>query len=414
MGRIVTSTAAGIVALLVLVVAATTATLPDGGTGGPLCPDPTADPQNALAGLDDEQARHARTIVTVGQQQGVPPQGWVIATATAIQESGLRNLPHQGEGNVHDSLGLFQQRPSMGWGTPEQILDPVYATTKFYEKLLTIPGWQQMPLTEAAQTVQRSAHPNAYARHEQRATQIVTAVSGCLFTGWVRPAAGQVSSGFRTANRPDHYGIDTTDGRGTPVHAAAAGTVTHVTCQASLDGKPYSCNIDGSPSVSGCGWYLDIQHPGGIVTRYCHLLTRPVVEEGDQVTAGQRIGQVGSSGHSSGPHLHLEVELQRVLAQHPDGTITVERRQTDPIAFFATRGITFECVTAPADCRPVHGDRVRTQRVDSARRHSQRDRGRGQLATAYPWTLPGSRPRKGQPPGSTGASGGSGVSWCPV
>ncbi|MEM5874189.1 MAG: hypothetical protein QW065_05340, partial [Acidilobaceae archaeon] len=72
---------------------------------------------------------------------GVPPRGWVIAIATAIQESGLRNLGHLGVRNDHDSLGLFQQRPSMGWGTPEQLQDPVYASTKFYEKLVRCSQW---------------------------------------------------------------------------------------------------------------------------------------------------------------------------------------------------------------------------------------------------------------------------------
>lgn len=170
-----------------------------------------------------------------------------------------------------------------------------------------------------------------------------------------------MSSGFRTTNRPDHYGIDTTDPRGTPVYATAAGTVTRVLCQASLARRPYGCDVDGTPAVSGCGWYVDLLHPGGILTRYCHLLTRPQVAEGDQVAAGQQIGLVGTSGSSSGPHLHLEVELQRVLQHHQDGTITIERRQTDPMTFLATVGIVYQCITTPADCQPIHGDRVRTE-----------------------------------------------------
>ena len=82
-----------------------------------------------------EQMRNARAIVEVGQAMGLPPRAWVIAVATALQESSLRNLGHLGARNDHDSLGLFQQRPSAGWGTPKQVADPVYAATAFYKRL---------------------------------------------------------------------------------------------------------------------------------------------------------------------------------------------------------------------------------------------------------------------------------------
>ncbi|HLU33695.1 MAG TPA: M23 family metallopeptidase [Natronosporangium sp.] len=334
----------------------------------------------ALAALDDEQLANGVLVVEVGMDLETPPRAWVIAVATAMQESGLRNLPHLGEKNDHDSLGLFQQRPSQGWGTPEQIMDPVYAATVFYERLLEVEGWEQMPLTVAAQAVQRSAFPDAYARHEPLAVALVNSVTGGVAgaaafapdlrcagagevtaAGWARPVPGEYSSGFRTANRPDHYGIDTTDARGTVVRAAADGTVVLVDCDASLGGAPYSCDVDGSPGVRGCGWYLDILHAGGVVTRYCHLLARPDVTVGDRVAAGQPIGRVGSSGHSSGPHLHFEVELRTILSREA-GEITVERRQTDPVPFLAARGITMECVSTPVDCQPAHGDRVRVER----------------------------------------------------
>jgi len=318
----------------------------------------------SVAGLDQEQADNAGIIITVGRDLNVPPRGWVIAIATALQESGLRNLPHLGADNDHDSLGLFQQRPSMGWGTPEQIQDPVYASTAFYERLLEVPDWHLLPLTEAAQAVQRSAYPDAYAQHEQQATQIVNAITGIdcsviTATGWTRPLAGEVVSGFRTASRPDHYGIDIPAGPGATIRAAAAGTVTLITCQATQGGQPYSCDVAGSESVSGCGWYLQILHAERIVTRYCHLLSRPEVHVGDEVTAGQPIGLVGSSGHSSGPHLHLEVEIRTIL-DRDEGGVTVEQRQVDPMPFFAARGIIYECVSG-SDCQPAHGDRVRIE-----------------------------------------------------
>ncbi|MGW2625823.1 C40 family peptidase [Micromonospora taraxaci] len=124
-----------------------------------------------------EQVGNAAVIVSVGAELRVPPYGWEIAVATAMQESTLRNPGHLGADNDHDSLGLFQQRPSQGWGTPEQILEPRYAARKFYERLIKVDGWQTMPLTRAAQAVQRSAFPDAYAKWQPEAQQLVALIS---------------------------------------------------------------------------------------------------------------------------------------------------------------------------------------------------------------------------------------------
>jgi cell wall-associated NlpC family hydrolase len=91
-----------------------------------------------------------------------------------MQESSLTNLDH----GDRDSLGLFQQRPSQGWGTPAQIMNPTYAATQFYRHLLAVPGWQQMSVNDAAQAVQRSGTPTAYAQHEQAARDVLAAVQG--------------------------------------------------------------------------------------------------------------------------------------------------------------------------------------------------------------------------------------------
>ena len=158
----------------------------------------------SLPGWDSEQVGNAVTIVTVGVQLGVPPRGQIIALATAIQESGLRNLPYGDQ----DSLGLFQQRPSQGWGTPAQILDPAYAATRFYQALLAEPGWQTLPLTVAAQGVQHSGHPDAYAAHETAATQLYAAITGTgapasTTAGACVPAAGELTSpSLPAATRP--------------------------------------------------------------------------------------------------------------------------------------------------------------------------------------------------------------------
>src|SRR5439155_24447371 len=280
-----------------------------------------------IANLGDDQIRNAAIIIRVGQDRKVPPRGWVIAVATAMQESNLRNLGNLGTRNDHDSLGLFQQRPSTGWGAPEQIMKPEYAAGKFYEKLVKIAGWDRLPLTDAAQAVQISAYPDAYAKHEPLATRVVdqltngatraaaNAVPGSLVcakpgeiaaSGWTAPVKAAIVSGFRTPDRPDHYGVDLGAARNTPILAASAGVVVVAKCNVP-DG--YSCNVDGSPAIGGCGWYVDIRHAGGIITRYCHMGRQPEVRVGQTVAAGQLIGYVGSSGNSSGPHLHFEVHV---------------------------------------------------------------------------------------------------------
>ncbi|GAA0479922.1 hypothetical protein Aca07nite_87610 [Actinoplanes capillaceus] len=150
-----------------------------GGASGASCTTPIAasnEPTAAIGSYDSEQVANAATIIAVGAQQRVPVRGWVIAIATALQESTLRNLDH----GDRDSLGLFQQRPSQGWGTPRQLLDPVYASSKFYEKLVTIPDWQNMELTDAAQRVQISAHPDAYAKWEPDAILLVENVGSSI------------------------------------------------------------------------------------------------------------------------------------------------------------------------------------------------------------------------------------------
>lgn len=124
--------------------------------------------------LSAEQAANAATISAVGTTRGMPERAVTIALATALQESGLRNIEH----GDRDSLGLFQQRPSQGWGTEKQILDPVYSAGKFYQHLAEVPGYSRLPLTVAAQRVQRSGFPQAYAKHEPDAALLAAALTG--------------------------------------------------------------------------------------------------------------------------------------------------------------------------------------------------------------------------------------------
>jgi murein DD-endopeptidase MepM/ murein hydrolase activator NlpD len=299
------------------------------GCGTAALVDPTAAKLPRAGQLGDEQMRNAAIIVQIGQQMKVPPRGWVIAVATAMQESRLINLGNLGSRNDHDSLGLFQQRPSQGWGAPEQIMDPRYSSRKFYEKLLTVPNWHTLALTEAAQRVQRSAYPDAYAQHEPVATLTVNVLTNggaraaggvvdlrCVLageisaSGWTVPVRGKVISGFRTPERPTHHGVDLVAARRTPIHAASAGTVLRSRCDARTSGGAVlSCDQDGSPQTLGCGWYVDILHAGAVMTRYCHMIQQPNVRVGQSVAAGEVIGLSGTSGNSSGPHVHFEVHL---------------------------------------------------------------------------------------------------------
>jgi hypothetical protein len=124
--------------------------------------------------LTPDQAGNAAAIAAVGQQLGMPDHAVTIALATALQESGLANLTS----GDRDSAGLFQQRPSQGWGTHAQVTDPVHASTAFYDHLRTVPGWQQLSVTDAAQQVQHSGAPDAYAQWESEARAVAVALTG--------------------------------------------------------------------------------------------------------------------------------------------------------------------------------------------------------------------------------------------
>ncbi len=133
----------------------------------PSCPLP-----GSAITITSEQAGNAATIAAVGWERGLPDRAVVIALATAQQESGLRNIDY----GDRDSLGLFQQRPSQGWGTEAQVQDPDYAAGIFYDRLVAVPGWDSGRLTEVAQAVQRSGFPEAYQKHEAMAIDLTAAL----------------------------------------------------------------------------------------------------------------------------------------------------------------------------------------------------------------------------------------------
>jgi hypothetical protein len=124
--------------------------------------------------LDPEQAGHAATIAAIGIRRELPERAITVAFATALQESKFRNLP---DGD-RDSVGLFQQRPSQGWGTPQELQDPRYAAAQFYRHLIRVRGWEQLPVEDAAQAVQRSAEGAAYAKWAVDAAALARAFTG--------------------------------------------------------------------------------------------------------------------------------------------------------------------------------------------------------------------------------------------
>ena len=139
--------------------------------GGPSCRAAAAGQTTTFT---PEQMANAATITAVAVRRGLPARAATIALATSMQESKLRNIRF----GDRDSLGLFQQRPSQGWGTEEQILDPVYASNRFYDELVKIPGYQGMEITKVAQRVQKSAFPEAYADHEREGRILASALAG--------------------------------------------------------------------------------------------------------------------------------------------------------------------------------------------------------------------------------------------
>ena len=153
---------------------------------------------NMSAVLDLDQAHFASIIAGVSVRRGLPPRAASIALATAYQETGIRNLDY----GDRDSVGLFQQRPSQGWGTKQQLLDPDYAAGKFYDALVKIKNWETDDINDVAQKVQRSGHPEAYNDHEADARVLASALTGQSPAGFScldRSGTSGSTKGLRTS-----------------------------------------------------------------------------------------------------------------------------------------------------------------------------------------------------------------------
>ncbi|WP_022888106.1 M23 family metallopeptidase [Agromyces italicus] len=325
--------------------------------------------------LNRRQLTHAATITTIGSQiAGVGRDGVMVALMAALTESGLRMLanpsaypesadyPNDGIGSDHDSLGLFQMRPASGWGTVAELMDPNYQARAFYggpsgpndgspRGLLDIPSWQQLERGAAAQAVEVSAYPDRYRDYEPVAETILAALTRSSSTG---PGSGVArvpettqivfplpngtytstdSFGWRTdpvtGARAFHAGSDLAAPGGTPILAVADGRVVFAGPRGTYGGL-----IILEHTVAG----------QTVATYYAHMYESGIhVDAGDSVAAGQHIGDVGSAGKSTGPHLHLEI--------HPDGQGQPAVDALDWLAEHGAAGIG-DAEVALAGCRP--------------------------------------------------------------
>lgn len=297
-----------------------------------------------------QQVQNATEIARVGMKAGVGAWGITVGLATAMQESQLQDIP----GGDRDSVGIMQGRPSQGWGTSAQLLDTEFSAKSFFgvnpevpnPGLVDIPGWEKMPLTVAAQRVQRSGWPDAYAKWEVPARDLaqhvingnkLTApaagaapveqvncttsstggaskvVASGDWTNPLAPAAYSNTSKFGMRFHPIsrswrlHGGQDMAAPTGVPIRSACKGRVTSIRWSAS----------GGNVTTVDCG--------GGISTHYKHQSSVDT-KVGAAVAANAPIGKVGSTGGSTGPHLHFEVEVNGSLI--------------DPVPFMKKRGVT--------------------------------------------------------------------------
>lgn len=307
------------------------------GSGDSISIDPGAVPDTTIKGYSHTQLVNAAHIVAAGKDLSLGVRDQTIGVMTAMGESSLTVID-RGDAVGPDSRGLFQQRANGAWGSYEDRMDPYISSTNFFKALMTIKGRDQLDPTIAAHRTQINADPYHYERYWPAAVAVVEglsgidtglisdSVSGCgedgevNQNGWAKPGNGPINGGFgprasiQTASGstyPFHFGLDLAGGGcDGPIWAAQEGTVSRIF-------------TDG-----GGAWRVSVDHGGGITTQYVHMYDSGIlVAEGDKVQAGQQIARVGSSGRSTGCHLHFEV--------HKDG------KPIDPIAFLKNVGITY-------------------------------------------------------------------------
>lgn len=297
-----------LVVAAIAAVAGAIATAPDSAT--PICTTgPGGAPANSL-NLSAAQLGNAQIIAQVGIEMDVPMPGETIAIATALQESDLQNLDY----GDRDSLGLFQQRPSQSWGTPAQILNPSYAAKQFYTHLLQVPGWRSMPTTDAAQAVQRSAYPAAYAKWQTEAQTLASEFTGNFVCA---PGDSADDTAAAAAVNAADYHIPA----GTPAPIVAV--ITFALAQL---GKPYVYGATG-PNAYDCSGLVQTAYATiGVKlprTAYKQVNAGGAVYNTSQLQPGDLVFIPGSDGTPQAPG-HVGLYLgNNILIQAPQSGQTV-------------------------------------------------------------------------------------------
>jgi len=259
--------------------------------------------------LTQDMMNNASIIYQVGVGLGVPQYGEIIAIATAVQESKLANLDY----GDRDSLGLFQQRPSQGWGTAAQIMDPVYASTQFYNALLKVPNWQSLPLTVAAQDVQESGFPDAYAQWQSIATEIVNTLSGASTDCATSDGDGQTTTS--PTQLPTGFSLPA----GTPTQV-----VTAIEYALARLGLPYVYGGTGPSGYDCSGLIMEAYLAAGISlprTTYQQVYSGTPVYNPSQLKPGDLIFTAGSDGTAASPgHVGMYIGDDLVVDAPHTGT----------------------------------------------------------------------------------------------
>lgn len=209
--------------------------------------------------LTREQARNASIIVAASVERGLPERAAIIALATAYQESGLYNIDY----GDRDSLGLFQQRPSYGWGTEEEIMDPWYSSRRFYEELVKFSDWQSTDINDMAQKVQRSGFPQAYRKHVERATALAGSLLGapesisCVSFSAKEPAPSAFTPMLEAIGAD--YVIDSSTVRITASDATAVWSAVNMVIANSYDGGVSGATVLGRAWDPGQGAWTDAE-----------------------------------------------------------------------------------------------------------------------------------------------------------
>jgi hypothetical protein len=243
--------------------------------------------------LSAEQFANAQIIISVAQQMGAGTSGAIVAVTAAFTEAHLINIPR----GDRDSLGLFQERPSQGWGTPQQIMDPVYATTQFVNHLLGLPGRSSMPPAAAAQAVERSAFPDRYQQWVQPATQLVAGLSG----------TGACTNGDNSAQvaaaLPAGFSLPAT----TPPPVISA--VQYALAQL---GKPYVWGGTGPNGYDCSGLTMEAYRSAGVQlprTTYNQVFAGQPVFSVSQLAPGDLLFTLGSDPGPGGAPGHVAMYL---------------------------------------------------------------------------------------------------------